>query len=102
MGDVNFGDKDGYFFVGWPHLRFFFYVYSYAFGQLTSKVLYQKYKEDKNYIEKIKQFLSTGSSMSPEDTFKAIGLDLKNPEFWKNGMKEIENDIKTLEKLINK
>lgn len=102
MGDINFGDKDGYFFVGWPHLRYFFYVYSYAFGQLTSKVLYQKYKEDKNYIQKIKQFLSTGSSMSPEDTFKAIGLDLKNPEFWKNGIKEIENDIKTLEKLINK
>lgn len=102
MGDVNFGDKDGYFFVGWPHLRYFFYVYSYAFGQLTSKVLYQKYKEDKNYIEKIKQFLSTGSSMSPEDTFKAIGLDLKNPEFWRNGIKEIENDIKTLEKLISK
>jgi oligoendopeptidase F len=102
MGDVNFGDKDGYFFVGWPHLRFFFYVYSYAFGQLTSKVLYQKYKEDKNYIEKIKQFLSTGSSMSPEDTFKAIGLDLRNPEFWKNGMKEIESDIKLLEKLVTK
>lgn len=102
MGDINFGEKDGYFFVGWPHLRYFFYVYSYAFGQLTSKVLYQKYKEDKNYVEKIKQFLSTGSSMSPEDTFKAIGLDLRNPEFWKNGMKEIENDIKLLEKLISK
>jgi oligoendopeptidase F len=40
--------------------------------------------------------------MSPEDTFKAIGLDLKNPEFWKNGMKEIESDIKMLEKLISK
>ena len=102
MGDINFGDKDGYFFVGWPHLRYMFYVYSYAFGQLTSKVLYRKYKEDKSYIEKIKQFLSTGGSMSPEDTFKAIGLDLKNPEFWKNGMKEIESDIKMLEKLISK
>ncbi len=102
MGDINFGDKDGYFFVGWPHLRYIFYVYSYAFGQLTSKVLYSKYKEDKTYIEKIKQFLSTGSSMSPEDTFKAIGLDLKNPEFWKNGMNEIESDIKLLEKLISR
>ncbi len=102
MGDINFASKDGYMFVGWSHLRFNFYVYSYAFGQLTSKVLYQKYNEDKKYIEKIKQFLSTGGSMSPEDTFKAIGLNLKNPEFWKNGIKEIENDIKLLEKLVNK
>jgi len=102
IGDINFGQKDGYYFVGWPHLRYFFYVYSYAFGQLTSKVLYSKYKEDKSYIEKIKKFLSTGSSMSPEDTFKAIGLNLRDPEFWKNGVNEIENDIKLLEKLVNK
>ncbi len=102
IGDVNFGPKDGYSFVGWPHIRYMFYVYSYAFGQLTSKALFNKYKQDKTFIEKIKQFLSTGSSMSPEDTFKKIGLDLKNPEFWRSGIKEIENDIKTLEKLISK
>ncbi|MEQ1500127.1 MAG: M3 family oligoendopeptidase [Parcubacteria group bacterium] len=101
-GVVELQEKDGYFFVGWPHIRNFFYVYTYAFGQLTSKVLYQKYKEDKSYIEKIKKFLSAGGSLSPEDIFKSIGLDLRNPEFWKEGIKSIEEDIKLLDKLVSK
>ncbi len=102
MGDVHLAEEDGYFFAAWPHIRRFFYVYSYAFGQLTSMVLYQKYKEDKDYIEQIKKFLSAGGSASPEDIFKSIGLDLRNPDFWKKGMKNIENDINLLESLINK
>lgn len=100
--NVKFADKDGYFFVSWSHLRRFFYVYSYAFGMLSSKALYKKYSEDKTYIEKIKKFLSTGGSMSPEDTFKAIGVDVKKPDFWKLGMKSIEEDINLLEKLVKR
>ena len=93
-------EKDGYFFVGWSHIRTFFYVYSYAFGQLASKALYKKYQEDKTYIEKIKQFLSAGSSMSPEDIFKSIGVDVTKPDFFKKGIESIEEDIKMLEKLV--
>ncbi|MSU45018.1 MAG: hypothetical protein EXS47_00075 [Candidatus Zambryskibacteria bacterium] len=100
--NVKFVEKDGYFFVGWSHLRRFFYVYSYAFGKLASKALYKNYSEDKTYIEKIKTFLSLGGSMSPEDVFKSIGVDVKKPDFWKLGMKSIEEDINLLEKLVNK
>ncbi len=94
--------KDGYSFVGIPHFRYFFYVYTYAMGQIISKALYKKYSEDKSYIEKIKQFLSAGGSMSPEDIFKSIGVDIKKSGFWKLGMKSIEEDIDLLEKLVNK
>ncbi|MCX6701957.1 MAG: M3 family oligoendopeptidase [Candidatus Zambryskibacteria bacterium] len=97
---VELTEKDGYFFVGWPHIRSFFYVYSYAFGQLASKALYKKYQEDKSYIEKIKEFLSLGSSMSPEDIFKSIGVDVKRPDFFKKGIESIEEDIKLLETLV--
>ncbi len=93
-------DLDGYFFVSWSHIRRFFYVYSYAYGQLISKALYKKYKEDKTYIEKIKQFLSAGGSKSPEDIFKDIGIDTSKPEFFIEGLKSIEEDIKNLETLI--
>ncbi len=93
-------EVDGYFFIGWPHIRNFFYVYSYAFGQLTSKVLHKKYIQDKTYIEKIKKFLSLGGSMSPEDIFKSIGVDLTHPNFFKDGISTIEDDIKMLEKLV--
>ena len=102
LGKTELSEKDGYFFVGWPHIRNFFYVYSYAFGQLASKALYQKYKEDKSYIIEIKKFLSAGSSMSPEDIFKSIGVDVTKPDFWQKGIKNIEEDVALLESLVNK
>jgi len=102
LGEFHLTEKDGYIFVKWPHLRNFFYVYSYAFGQLASKALYQNYKKDKSYIVQIKKFLSLGGSMSPEDIFKSIGVDVKKPEFWMEGLRNIEQDIVTLEKLVKK
>ncbi len=102
LGDVTLDEKDGYFFIGWPHIRNFFYVYSYAFGQLASKALYAKYKENPKFMEKIKQFLSAGGSMSPEDIFKSIGVDVTKPDFFEKGIKTIEDDIVLLEKLISR
>lgn len=92
-------EDDGYFFVRWGHIRKFFYVYSYAFGLLVSKALYRKYKEDPAYLHQIKTFLSAGCSKSPRDIFGDIGIDTSNPKFWEEGLKEIEDDIKRLEKL---
>lgn len=94
--------EDGFFFVNWSHIRNFFYVYSYAYGELISSVLYEKYKEDKNFIFKIEEFLSAGGSKSPYQIFKDIGIDTQDPEFFSDGLKKIERDIKTLEKLVFK
>ncbi len=92
---------DGNFFVSWSHLRRFFYVYSYAFGQLISRALYAKYKEDKTYLAKIKTFLSAGGSDSPENIFKSIGVDVTKPDFWEKGLRSIRKDILRLEKLTS-
>jgi oligoendopeptidase F len=97
---VKFTEDDGYFFVQWSHLRRFFYVYSYAYGQLISKALYKKYTEDKSYLTKIETFLSAGESMSPEDIFKQIGIDTTKPDFFDDGLKQIEKDIERLEILV--
>ena len=90
---------DGYYFVTWSHIRAFFYVYSYAFGQLVSRVLYENWKKDNTYIKKVEQFLSAGKSKSPYEIFKSIGIDTSNPKFFEDGLKSIEQDIKYLEKL---
>ena len=95
-------EDDGYFFVQWPHIRSFFYVYSYAYGELISTALYKKYKEEPGYIQKIEEFLKAGGSMSPEDIFKSIGVDTSKPEFFEAGLKQIEEDIIKLEKLVSK
>jgi oligoendopeptidase F len=103
LGDTfELSDSDGLFFVTWHHLRYMFYVYSYAYGQLTSKALYKKYSEDKKYITQIKKFMSLGGSMSPEDIFKSIGIDVKKPDFFRKGIESINEDIARLERLVEK
>jgi len=92
--------EDGNFFVTWSHLRRFFYVYSYAFGQLVSKALYANYRKDKAYIKKIDAFMSAGGSDSPENIFKSVGIDVTKPAFWKAGLASIEADLDRLEKLV--
>jgi oligoendopeptidase F len=95
-------ELDGYFFVQWSHIRRHFYVYSYAYGELISKALYAKYKKDPSYIKEIEKFLSAGGSKSPEQIFKDIGIDTSKPQFFVDGLKQIEEDIKELEQLTLK
>ncbi|MAG12909.1 hypothetical protein CL630_03830 [bacterium] len=95
-------EQDGYFFVAWPHIRNFFYVYSYAYGQLISKALHEKYRADAQYIKQIDQFLSAGGSKSPKNIFKEIGVDTTGPNFFKAGLESIKDDIIYLENIAKR
>lgn len=93
---------DGYFYVNWSHIRNHFYVYSYAYGDIISKAMYARYKKDPAFIKNVIKFLSAGGSMTPEDIFKSIGIDTTKPEFFLEGLKEIEGEIARLEKVGKK
>ena len=95
---VKMKEEDGYFFVTVGHFRRFFYVYSYAYGQLISKALLSRYQNDPTYIKKIDQFLSAGGSKTPEHIFKDVGINV-NKKLFEEGLKSIEEDIKELERL---
>lgn len=94
-------EDDGYLFVTWHHLRYNFYTYTYAYGGLISRTLFENWKKDPSYIKKIEQFLSAGGSMSPKDIFKSIGIKT-DKAFFEAGLKAIEADIDRLEKLAKK
>jgi len=96
---VELEREDGYFFVQWSHIRRFFYVYAYAYGQLISKALHQELEKDPHFIQKIDNFLSAGESTSPYDIFKSCGLDTKKPGIFLEGLARIEKDVATLERL---
>jgi oligoendopeptidase F len=98
---VKLTDDDGYFFVAVSHFRRFFYVYSYAYGQLISKVMAQRFVADRSYSKQIKEFLTLGNSKSPIDIFKQIGIDTTRPNFFAKGLQSIEQDIVRLENLID-
>lgn len=99
---VDIKTEDGYSIIDWSHIRYFFYVYAYAYGELISNALYEKYLEDNSFIEKIKVFLSAGGSMTPEDVFKSIGIDTSKAEFWELGLKKINNDVNRLKREAKK
>jgi oligoendopeptidase F len=92
--------EDGYFFTMWSHIRRFFYVYTYAYGQLVTKALLRRYRKDKSFWKSIEKFLSAGGNGSPEEILLSIGIDVSKPEFWQEGLKEIEEDIEKLEGLV--
>ncbi len=92
--------EDGYFFVAISHIRRFFYVYSYAYGQLISKALHRKLEKNPAFIEKVDGFLTSGESRSPYDIFKSCGLDTRKPGVFAEGLKSVETDVARFEKLV--
>ena len=97
---VELERSDGYFFVQWSHIRRFFYVYTYAYGHLISQALHEKLAGDSSFIKKIDAFLAAGESKSPYEIFKSCGLDTKNPEIFRAGLRGIERDVAELERLV--
>lgn len=101
LGDkVSVTEDDGYQFVSWSHIRRFFYVYSYAYGQLVSRALFENWKKDNSYSKNIETFLRSGESMSPENIFKEAGIDTTSMKFFEAGIVSIKKDIDRLEKMI--
>lgn len=91
---------DGNFAIFWPHLRKYFYVYTYAYGALVSRAIAERWKQDASYAEQIDRFLSAGASASPEAIFADIGIDVRDPQFFVEGLNSINRDIGRLEKLV--
>ncbi len=88
--------------VYWSHIRSFFYVYSYASGLLISKFLQSSVRKNPNFINKVKEFLSAGTSDSPKNIFYGLGIDITQKEFWEQGLNEIENLLRECEVLARK
>lgn len=84
------------------HLRFFFYNYQYAAGTLVAKFFAKSAKENPEFIGKIKEFLSAGSSDSPRAALKKIGIDISGKKFWNRGIDEVEDLLIETEKLAKK
>jgi oligoendopeptidase F len=88
--------------VYWNHIRYFFYVYSYASGLLISKSLQNSVKHNPAFIHKVKEFLSAGLSDSPKNIFSRLGIDISDKRFWDKGLDEVENLLNGTEQLAKR
>ena len=74
------------------------YVYSYAFGELLVLALYDLYKKDgASFVPKYLELLSAGGSRTPYELLEPFGVDLDDPEFWKDGLQIIDDLLKMVE-----
>ncbi len=92
MGDaVEQSEGSDNWWVYWSHIRYFFYVYSYASGLLISKSLQNGVKKEPAFINNVKEFLSAGLSDSPKNIFANLGIDIADRQFWNKGLDEVES-----------
>jgi oligoendopeptidase F len=80
-----------------PHYymaNFRFYNYPYVYAQMFVYALYEKFmQEGKAFVPKFKQVLSAGSSISPVEIGRIVGLDVADPSFWELGLKQYERFV---------
>ncbi len=77
-------------FIGSPG-----YVYAYAYGQLLALSVYRLYSErGDEIVPGYLEMLSAGGSRSPEELGELVGVDLRDPGFWDNGLDLVEEQLR--------
>ncbi len=87
--------------VAIPHIYHTpFYCYAYAFGNLLSLALYQRYRtEGREFVPKYLRLLSHGGSMSPKSILEEVGVDIESAAFWDGGFDVIRTMVSELRSL---
>ncbi len=96
FGDsIEFLPQQKYDWMWKPHyfrIDLRFYNYPYVFAELIVLALYNKFKsEGDSFKPKFKAFLAAGSSKSPLELVKEMGMDLTTKEFWQMGLNEMRS-----------
>jgi oligoendopeptidase F len=77
-----------------------FYCYAYAFGNLLSLALYDRYtREGREFVPTYVKILSSGSSRGPQEILGEIGIDIESKEFFQGGFDVIDRMVGELRRL---
>ena len=78
------------------------YVYAYAFGELLVLALYARYLDEGDaFAEKYIELLRAGGSDYPHELLDPLGVDLRDPDFWLQGLGAIEDLVAEAEALAD-
>ena len=73
-----------------------YYNFPYAFGGLFSRGLYAKYLEEgEAFLPKYRELLRATTVDTVENVAAIAGIDLTRPEFWRESLKTITDQIET-------
>lgn len=91
---------------GWiriPHFYYYFYVYQYATGLISSIIITKRLLSKENgFLEKYIKFLSSGRTKPPVEILKDLGINLEKDAPYEEAFSYIEEQLNNLEKLIKK
>ena len=101
-----FGDSveiDPIYRTGWSYIPHFvhsrFYCYSYAFGELLTLALFQRYKDEgAAFVPAYLELLTAGGSAAPGELAARLGFDLTSAAFWDRGCAAITRMVDELER----
>jgi oligoendopeptidase F len=101
-----FGDSvevDPLYRTGWSYIPHFvhsrFYCYSYAFGELLTLALFQRYKDEgAAFVPAYLDLLAAGGSATPGALAARLGFDLTTAAFWDRGCAAITRMVDELER----
>jgi oligoendopeptidase F len=95
----------GNYAIWWSYIPHFLhtpgYVYAYAFGELLVMALFARYrKEGDSFVPRYLEVLQAGGSDWPEKILAPMGVNLTDPDFWQEGLTEIEVMVSQAERLV--
>jgi oligoendopeptidase F len=102
VGSVEMTDNYALWWSYVPHfLHVPGYVYAYAFGELLVLALFARYRQEGSaFAPRYLEVLRAGGSDWPEKTLAPMGVDLTDPNFWQEGLVEIEALVTQAEQLV--
>jgi oligoendopeptidase F len=82
----------------WGYIHHFLavpgYVYAYAFGELLVWALYARYQaEGATFPARYLEALAKGGSQWPHEILAPLGVNLKDPAFWREGLSLIDDMV---------
>lgn len=94
--DVVVDEDIRYEWLRIPHFYYNFYVYKYATGLSAATYIVKKLLSEEDYKNKYINFLSVGSTLSPNESLKLADVDLTKPEVVESALdyfKEIQEEF---------
>lgn len=83
-----------------PHFYREYYVYKYSTGFISACIIAQNIMDKKQgYLEKYKNFLSSGSSINPVELLKTVDVDITNKKTLESAFKLYKNLLDQFEEL---
>ncbi len=88
---------DGYR-LGWSYIPHFigtrFYTYAYVFAKLVALALYRRWREEgAGFVDGYLGLLAAGSSDSPANLLRTVGVDLDDPGVWDGAFAELQRMV---------